>query len=422
MQPSCSRKTMASPAPCLPVSRRDRPAARPALLAALLGTAFACGCSTVGDALSPARVDYRSEGARSAPPLDVPPDLTQLGRDLRYQPPASGTVTATALQSAAVGTTSAAAAAAAATATSVSPSAAGNLRIDRAGSQRWLASPASPEELWPKVREFWTENGFTLETDKPEVGIMETAWAENRARLPQDFVRRTLGRLVENLYDSGERDRYRTRMERVQAGTEIYISHRGMAEVAAGNNDTTRWQSRGADPELEAEMLTRLMLKLSGRSATATTAAATDKPATAPAPQQAPDAVAAASNTPARARAIEGRGTPALQVDEGFDRAWRRVGLALDRSGFTVEDRDRNAGIYFVRYVDPKFAGKEEPGMFARLFGAKPQTGGADRYRVVVKAEGTASIVTVLDSLGAPKDKDNESAQRIVQLLVADLR
>ncbi|HET7865034.1 MAG TPA: outer membrane protein assembly factor BamC [Burkholderiaceae bacterium] len=417
MQPPCSRKTSAYPALCLPAYHRDAPAARPALLMVLLGTALACGCSTVGDALSPARVDYRSEGARSAPPLDVPPDLTQLGRDLRYQPPAGGTVTATALQTAAVGT---AAAAATTAATSVSPSAAGKLRIDRAGSQRWLASPASPEELWPKVREFWTENGFPLETDKPEVGIMETGWAANRAKLPQDFIRRTLGRLVDNLYDSGERDRYRTRMERVPSGTEIYISHRGMAEVAVGNNDATRWQSRGADPELEAEMLTRLMLKLSGQSAAVVTAAA-GKPAAATTPET-PDPAAAASNTPARARAIEGRGTPALQVDEGFDRAWRRVGLALDRSGFTVEDRDRNAGIYFVRYVDPKFAGKEEPGMFARLFGAKPQTGSADRYRVVVKAEGTASIVTVLDSLGAPKDKDNESAQRIVQLLVADLR
>jgi outer membrane protein assembly factor BamC len=415
MQPPCSRKTLASSASCLPASGRDASAFRPALLAALLGAAFTCGCSSVSDALSPARVDYRTEGARSAPPLDVPPDLTQLGRDLRYQPPASGTVTATALQTAAVGSAAAAAATAAA---SVSPNASGDLRIERSGSQRWLTSPASPEQLWPRVREFWAENGFPLDIDKPEVGIMETSWAENRAKLPQDFIRRTLGRLVENLYDSGERDRFRTRMERVPGGTEIYISHRGMAEVVVGSNDSTRWQSRNPDPELEAEMLTRLMLKLAGKSTPATTTVAAGKPAAAP---EVPDPLAAASNTPARARAVEGRGTPALQVDEGFDRAWRRVGLALDRSGFTVEDRDRNAGIYFVRYVDPKFAGKEEPGMFARLFGAKPQTGGADRYRVVVKAEGNGSVVTILDSLGAPKDKD-ESAQRIVQLLVADLR
>lgn len=417
MQPSCSRKPMASPAPCLSVPGRNAPIHRPTLLAALLSTAFACGCSSVGNALSPARVDYRTEGARTAPPLDVPPDLTQLGRDLRYQPPASGTVTASALQTAAAGTAAAAATAAAAL---VSPNAVGDLRIERAGSQRWLASPSSPEDLWPRVREFWAENGFPLETDKPELGIMETTWAENRVKLPQDFVRRTLGRLVENLYDSGERDRYRTRMERVPTGTEIYISHRGMAEVVTSTNDSTRWQPRSADTELEAEMLGRLMLKLAGKNAPTVTAA-TAQPATA-APAV-PDPVATASTTPARARAIEGHGTPALQVDDGFDRAWRRVGLALDRSGFTVEDRDRNAGIYFVRYVDPKFAGKEDPGMFARLFGAKPQTGGADRYRVVVKAEGTgSSIVTVLDSLGAPKDKDTESAQRIVQLLVADLR
>jgi outer membrane protein assembly factor BamC len=414
MQRHCRRTSTASHSPW-------RAPARLAPLAGLaLAAALAGGCGTVGDALSPARVDYRSEGSRTAPPLDVPPDLTQLGRDPRYQPPAGGTVTASALQTAA--------AAGRADGTGSSPDKAtvslrsmGDLHIERSGSQRWLATQATPEQLWPQVREFWTENGFTLEIDQPELGIMETAWAENRAKLPQDFVRRTIGRFLENMYDSGERDRYRTRLERSDNGTEIYISHRGLTEVAigAGDSTNTRWQPRSSDVELEAEMLAKLMARLAGKNAQpaagAVTAAAgaASAPADAVPPLPVPD-------TPARARVVQDKGTAALQVDDGFDRAWRRVGLALDRSGFTVEDRDRNAGTYYVRYVDPKFAGKEEPGFFDRLMGAKPQTGGADRYRVVVKAEGAASIVSVLDSVGDPQN--GESAQRIVELLVADLK
>jgi outer membrane protein assembly factor BamC len=114
------------------------------------------------------------------------------------------------------------------------------------------------------------------------------------------------------------------------------------------------------------------------------------------------------------------RPSPTLQIDDSFDRAWRRVGLALDRSGFTVEDRDRAQGLYFVRYVDPAQAGKEDPNFFTKLFGGKSDPTGPARYRVSVKGEGNASIVTVLDNLGAPEK--GEAGQRIVNLLLADLK
>jgi outer membrane protein assembly factor BamC len=119
-----------------------------------------------------------------------------------------------------------------------------------------------------------------------------------------------------------------------------------------------------------------------------------------------------------RARVIAGQA--ALQVDDGFDRAWRRVGLALDRSGFTVEDRDRAQGLYFVRYVDPALMGREEPGFLSRLFGAKADTSGPARYRVLVKAEGERSTVSVLNNQGAPETGD--AGKRIVSLLVEDLK
>ena len=109
-----------------------------------------------------------------------------------------------------------------------------------------------------------------------------------------------------------------------------------------------------------------------------------------------------------------------LVVNETFDRAWRRVGLALDRTGFTVEDRDRAAGLYYVRYVDPKNVGKEEPGWWARLWGDKSNPQEALRYRVLVKGDGAKTNVSMQNSAGAADTGDN--AQRIMGLLANELR
>jgi outer membrane protein assembly factor BamC len=267
--------------------------------------------------------------------------------------------------------------------------------------------PAAPEQLWPRLREFWQESGFTLSSDDPTLGIMQTTWAENRMKIPDDFIRRTIGRLFESAYSSSERDQFRTRVERLPGGgTEIYITHRGMEEVyTSALRESTVWRPRPQDPQLEAEYLSRLMVKLGMREEAARTA------------------VAAAPEAPARARpvapAAAGSGAVTLEVDEGFDRAWRRVGLALDRSSFTVEDRDRAAGLYFVRWVDPKTLPKEEETFFSKLFGGE-RGGQPQRFRVLVKAEGNKTRVSVLNPQGAPETGD--AARAIVAALERELR
>lgn len=369
------------------------PAKSPARLALpTLAAALAlAGCTSNEGLLSGEKVDYRAAAVKSKP-LDVPPDLTQLARDNRY-----------ALQGGVVSAAGTPSAAASAAVPGLPGQAVGGLKVERAGDQRWLVVPLPPEQVWPIVKAFWTERGFKLETENPEIGIMETEWAENRAKLPQDMIRGAIGRFFSNLYDSGERDRYRTRIERTPTGSEVFISHRGLVEVyTSDKQESTAWNPRPSDPALEAEFLTRLMARLG-----------TPEPA-------ARTAVAAAPETPARARAVSGS-TAALEVDEPFDRAWRRVGLALDRSGFSVEDRDRAGGLYFVRYVDPKFAGKEEPGWWDRLTGkAGDQPRGPVRYRIAVKGAGDKTTVSVLTSTGAPEAGEN--GQRIVGQLVKELR
>jgi outer membrane protein assembly factor BamC len=379
--------------------------------AATLALAFALGgCSTVENALQGEKVDYRSQAGKTAP-LEVPPDLTQLARDSRYQPQ-SGSVSAMQLQQQPAAATGAAASAGA----SVALSSVGEVRIVREGNQRWIASSLPPEQIWPLLRSFWLERGFTLAVDNAEVGVMETDWAENRAKLPNDPIRNLLGKVLDSFYSTSERDRYRTRVERSGTGSEIYITHRGMQEVYTNQQkDTTMWQPRPADPQLEAEFLSRLMLRMGAKDEAATrTAVAATNAAT-------PGARPAAPTQPARARLVSGGAGAAMEVDEAFDRAWRRVGLALDRGGFTVEDRDRSAGLYYVRYVDPKSAGKDEPGFFSKLFGWDKDTASVlQRYRLSVKTSGATTQVAVLNNQG--NADSGEAARQIVARLVDELK
>ena len=338
------------------------------------------------------RVDYKSAG--KAPSLEVPPDLTQLTRDTRYAVPgiavtASGYQVNKPAQGAGAGTGTAA-------------TTLGDVRIERSGNQRWLVVARPADQLWDTVKDFWQESGFLLTLDQTNLGIMETDWAENRAKLPQDFIRNSLGKLFDTLYSTGERDKFRTRLERTAAGTtEIYISHRGMTEVYANTaqKDQTVWQPRPADPELETEFLRRLMVRLG-----------------VPQEQSKTAVVAAATNT---SKVSTVNGQPVVLIDDGFDRAWRRVGLSLDRTGFTVEDRDRARGTYFVRYVEPN-ADKSEKGFFAKIFGGTAATPAPLKYRITVQSTGESSTVAVMNTDGNPETSAN--ARRIIKVIADDLR
>jgi outer membrane protein assembly factor BamC len=348
---------------------------------------LAAGCSTLeGD-----RIDYKSAGKGAS--LEVPPDLTQLSRESRYVVPGVA-VTASGY---AAGQTNVSVPTAA--------NAVGDVRIERAGSQRWLVVNRSADKLWSPVRDFWQENGFLLTIDQQNLGIMETDWAENRAKLPQDFIRNALGKVLENLYSTGERDKFRTRLEINGNSTEIYVSHRGMVEQLKGNQSNkssgdngTIWEPRAQDAELETEFLRRLMVRLGVSQ------------------EQSKAAVTAGAAKP-MARMVDAGGKPTVQLDEGFDRAWRRVGLALDRTGFTVEDRDRAQGLYFVRYVEP--TEKKDPGFFAKLFTSTPDSAPL-KFRIAVKSAGESTTVSVLDAAGAPEGSAN--AQRIVKVIADDLK
>ena len=343
------------------------------------------------------KIDYKSAG--KVPTLEVPPDLVAPTTDSRYAvPDAQGGGEAT------LSTYSQERKAAPSSAQTLLPTEE-KVRIERAGSERWLVVQATPQQVWPVIKDFWQENGFIINKESPETGIMETDWAENRAKIPQDIVRRTLGKVLDGLYSTAERDKFRTRIETGKEGTEIYISHRGMKEVyATEGQDKTVWEPRAPDPGLEAEMLRRLMLRFGVEKSRA-------------------DALLAKQQVAEQAHVVQEAGAPVLEMEDGFDRAWRRVGLALDRVGFAVEDRDRSKGIYYVRYIDPEIdnASKRDDGIFAKLaFWRSKKDQSSPQLQVVVTESGEKSRVSVTGAAGKPADPNTQ--KRIINLLHQELK
>jgi outer membrane protein assembly factor BamC len=261
--------------------------------------------------------------------------------------------------------------------------------------------------LWPAIREFWQDTGFLIDRELPDIGIMETDWAENRAKIPDSGLRKLLGKVLDQAYSYPERDKFRTRLEHGEepGTTEIYVSHRGAYQVVIGQRDKeqVKWQMRPTDPELEAEMLSRLMRRLGAKEEQVRV-------------QQAPAAAPKAQLTK------NGEVPDALMLADSFDRAWRRVGLALDRVGFTVEDRDRSKGLYYVRYLDPDIDGKGKSASgWSRLAFWRSDTGKKDeQYRISVANAEAGSEVTVQNAEGA--SAKSPTAGRILALLQGELK
>ncbi len=323
------------------------------------------GCGAMG--LNNKRIDYRA-GAEQLPALELPPDLTAPETDDRYKV-ADGGVVATYSDYSKGGGTAAKAV--------VLPRVAG-VTLEKNGVQRWLKVNDSAENVWPVVKAFLRETGLNIQSEDQAAGLIETEWAENRAKIEKDGIRSIVGKVFDNLYSSGERDQYRIRLERAGTATEIYITHRGKEEVLEADKNSSKWQSRPNDPELEAEMLQRLMVRFGGT------------------PVQAAKAVTASTGTATMVQVFDG--SSVIVIDDAFDKSWRRVGLAIERAGYAVEDKDREKGVYFLHTV------KAEKGWMDKLQFWKDDEDANLRYRVNVKDGGGASEVSVTDQNGLSTD------------------
>lgn len=372
---------------------------RTAPVALLLATGILAGCSSTKEPLDK-KLDYKSD----TPPiqvsknsLEVPPDLTAPVVQNKYNISTTGPALASAqpaaqaaAQAAAVVPTPAPASTVVATNKQDSKAEASSIHIEKAGTERWLVVPAkSPQELWPVLKAFWQDYGFIIKTEEPDLGIMETDWAENRAKLPMDGLRKLMDSIgIGGVYSTSEKDKFRIRLEKTDKGTEVYFSHRGMYEtyIDEGKSET-KWQPRPTDPGLEAELLGRFMIRLGQTEA------------------QVNQQVKQVQATTDKATLPLSNGQ--LTLNDAFDRAWRRVGLALDRIGLVVTDRDRSQGIYYVQPAkNEETDGKPaSPGFWSSLafWKGKPNPNAAElpEYRIVLKESQAGSTqLSIQDKQG----------------------
>jgi outer membrane protein assembly factor BamC len=398
----------------------------------LVAGGLVAGCGTS----SPTKIDYRSDSRSKQASLAVPPNMIDETSDQRSLPPQGGETSLSALKQVQ-------AQAPAGDSISVVPPVQG-LHIQRDGTESWLViDNKTPDQAWPQIRRFWQEQGFLLVVDQRDKGVMETDWNETHAQINDGFIRNTLSKAMGNSYVSSERNKYRTRLEAApNGGTYVFVSQKGMREAITGtNNDSTQWQPKPNDPALEQEYLKRLMASL-GRADSGTNAGGMQNAELSPAGTQIapnaapagaksataavaaqnvvlaaqppmPDTDSANNNTSAQISSTE------LTLGEPFDRAWLRVGLALDRSNFTVDDRDVSRGLYFVRYVDPKDLTSAEQGFWSQVFHGKKEKV-AKQYRVNVRAvTPDQTRVAVVDDKG--QLDESPQAKQIMSLMVYQL-
>ncbi|KVR58819.1 outer membrane protein assembly factor BamC [Burkholderia ubonensis] len=393
--------------------------------AAVLATgALVAGCSSP----SPTKVDYKSDSKSKEVSLAVPPNMLGETADQRSLPPQGGATSLSALQQVQQ---------AAPSTDAVVPPVTG-MHIQRDGTESWLVIDGKkPADIWPQVRRFWQEQGFLLVVDQRDKGVMETDWNETHPQINDGLIRSVISKAMGNSYVTAERNKYRTRLDVApNGGTYVFVSQKGMREALTGpNNDSSKWEPKPNDPALETEYLKRLMAVLAQNDLRAKngeppianisdTPPAKDKKGAADASSKAAAAAIATQNvarSSSQGTADASDAVPSeVTLGEPYDRSWLRVGLALDRANFTVDDRDRQKGLYFVRYVDPKDLSAAEQGFWSQLFHGKKEKQ-AKQYRVNVKAlTPDQTRVAVVDESGAIDS--SQPARQIMGLLVNQLR
>ena len=347
------------------------------------------------------KIDYKT--SRKGRSLEVPPDLNSPDRNNSMSVPnSSGTATYSGYQGKrSRGVVSG---------SGVLPSQE-KIKFVRKGDKFWLIIQGSPQAVWTAVREYWLQNGFILAIDNPTIGIMETDWAENRANIKKGRIRKIIGKVFSGAYSSGTRDRFRVRLERgAEAGTtELYLTHKGMVEVLRGGSGSfdatgTAWKHAKRNTELEVEMLKRIMVHVGVGKRRVNTLAK--------------NASASKASSVSTRMGTDDQGT-FVDVNAKFSRAWRVIGLALDRTGFNVVDRNRSAGIYYVQYNDPDKSRKKRKGIF-KMFGRKKKKKSNTVYQIKAVSSGETTRVRVFTKAGAPEK--SSTGKRIMTLLKENLK
>jgi outer membrane protein assembly factor BamC len=370
---------------------------------------LACNSSSLklDDYLPDQRLDYKRQ-REATENLELPPNLTSATFDDALDiPPPAGVATYSGYihnktQNQQEGSP---------TNTSVLPNRDG-IELVRSGERRWLVTTIPPTRIWERLIAFWRQQGILLVEQNPAIGVMKTDWIENRAEIRNDIVTRMIRKVVDGLYSTSTRDQYQLRIDKgVRAGTtEIYLTHRAMEERllrnTLGEDMRSVWEPAPSDPEKEAIMLRRLMLFLGASQA--------------PVEQLASKQLTASSTMPGVRRLADGSG---FSLAASSSHAWQQIALALDRAGFAVVDRNRDAGFFEIRYENSDAEIANRSGLLGKLaFWKKRETADTALATYQVQLEAiTPTETTVRVRSQSESEAAKDATHRILNLISEQL-
>jgi outer membrane protein assembly factor BamC len=343
------------------------------LLALLIALVLA-GCSSGG----------RDADVRTSDPLIVPPDLSS---ERIGEVPALGRQRSATFSEFARGEGRDGAA--------VLPEPPG-MQVQRSGQTRWLRIDARPEEVWVWLNDFAEEFNIPVIRSSESLGVIESDWMPRPLGLSGGVFMP-----LELEADAPVLEQYTFRLDSGDRAdrTLVFVAHR---RAMSDNGD---WTPRDGDRGREAEALRTFMVHLGINEVMA----ARD--------------IAAAQEEDAFSRIMrDSDDRLTLVIAESFLQGWRRVGLAIDRAGFTVEDRDRSERLYLVRYDPSAEADRSGRSFFSRLAFWRTREAQLEpgNYAIRLGSDGGSTTVWITDEDGDAVDEG--LSEQLLVLIQEQLR
>lgn len=257
--------------------------------------------------------------------------------------------------------------------------------IQNLGDRRWIVLDATPGQVWPLVRDYWTQLAVVLDYENPSSGIMETSWLE---------------------VDSDEDSRHKYRMT-IEPGlhsgySEIYVRH--LEQLRSDPVPVViNWPEASTSADREGQILTTLSQYLADRNDVYQASSAS--------------LLAGSIEAERKANLIEDeQGGQKLELRIDYARAWVLVRTALEAAEVSILESDRDQS-----FINVSFAGnqmdEDEPGFIGRIFGGGDDEAVAEERGFSIRLTETGTVVEVVAEAMEATDDIGELAQELLLVI-----
>lgn len=261
--------------------------------------------------------------------------------------------------------------------------------IQRIGGEAWIVIAATPQQVWPRVRDFWIGRSQVLDYENPVEGIIETGWvdaASDLTRVEKFRVR------IEPGLRPGSSELYIFTQERLRTTPPPVLPI---------------WPATAANDGSGYTVLEQLSQYLADRTDIYSSSSAS--------------LLAGSLAGESKSNLVAGAdGMPRLDLRIGMVRAWAQVGQALERAELSVISSDRDQGLYQVRFAGVD-ADTDAPGFFGRLLGRGDSGNEDDIPQFDLRLETTDTGVSVSVTTEPGTADGAQLAEELLQAVLSNL-